>query len=115
MTLLASNLEDLQIKRNTVGLTVPGPKLQFHEETIEHVRSMRKLLYNGWLQLDVLMYAKRRKVHADDNRAIVLLTNPKSFIGIIYHLKDTRSAYNSAPVLVLSIKHLNNVINILPQ
>ena len=39
--------------------------------------------YSGWLQLDVLMYAKRRKVHADDNGAIVLLTNPTSFIGII--------------------------------
>ena len=55
------------------------------------------------------------KVHADDNGTIVFLTNPTSFIGIIYHLKDTRSAYNSAPVLVLSIKHLNNVVNILPQ
>ena len=59
------------------------------------------------------------KVHADDNGTIVFLTNPKSFIGIIYHLKDTRSAYmhlyNSAPVLILSIKHLNNVVNILPQ
>ena len=39
--------------------------------------------YSGWLQLDVLMYAKRRKVHADDNGSIVLLTNPTSFIGII--------------------------------
>ena len=43
------------------------------------------------------------KVHADDNGTIVFLTNPTSFIGIIYHLKDTRSAYNSVPVLVLSI------------
>ena len=55
------------------------------------------------------------KVHADDSGTIVFLTNPTSFIGIIYHLKDTRSAYNSVPVLVLSIKRLNNVVNILPQ
>ena len=43
LTLLASSLEDLQIKRNTVTVPGPMPKLQFHEETIEHVRSMRKL------------------------------------------------------------------------
>ena len=40
------------------------------------------------------------KVHADGNRAIVLLTNPTSFIGIIKHLNDTRSAYDSISVLV---------------
>ena len=39
------------------------------------------------------------KVHADNNRALVLLTNPTSFIGIIKHLNDTRSAYNSISVL----------------
>ena len=39
--------------------------------------------YSGWLQLDVLMHAKRRKVHADDNGTIVFFTNPTSFIGII--------------------------------
>ena len=27
--------------------------------------------YSGWLQLDVLMHAKKRKVHADDNGAVV--------------------------------------------
>ena len=39
-------------------------------------------LSSGWLQLDVLMHAKRRKVHADDNEAVVLLTNCTSFISI---------------------------------
>ena len=39
-------------------------------------------LYSGWLQLDVLMHAKRRKVHDDDNGAVVLLTNCTSFISI---------------------------------
>ena len=53
------------------------------------------------------------KVHDDDNGAAVLLTNLTSFIGIIKHLNDTRSTYNSVSVLVLSIKHLNNVVNIL--
>ena len=65
--------------------------------------------------LTFLCTPKEVKVHADDNGTIILLTNPTSFIGIIKHLNDTRSAYNSVPVLVLSIKHLNNVVNILPQ
>ena len=38
---------------------------------------------SGWLQLDVLMHAKRRKVHADDDGAVVLLTNCTSFMGIL--------------------------------
>ena len=58
------------------------------------------LLYSGWLQLDVLMHAKRRKVHADDNGAVVLLMNCTSFISIFEHLNDTRSVYNSISVLV---------------
>ena len=49
----------------------------------------RQPLYSGWLQLDVLMHAKRRKVHADDNGAVVLLTNCTSFISIFLHLNDT--------------------------
>ena len=56
--------------------------------------------YSGWLQLDVLMHAKRRKVHADDNGAVVLLMNCTSFISIFEHLNDTRSVYNSISVLV---------------
>ena len=56
--------------------------------------------YSGWLQLDVLMHAKRRKVHADDDGAVVLLTNFTSFTGILQHLNDTRSVYNSISVLV---------------
>ena len=40
------------------------------------------------------------KVHADDDGAVVLLTNPTSFIGILLTLNDTRSVYNSISVLV---------------
>ena len=59
--------------------------------------------YSGYLQLDVLLNAQRRKVHADDNGAIVLLTNHTSFKGIVY-IYDTKSAYSkSAFHLCISI------------